>query len=164
MTDTTATPAPDREAIRAELEAARAGYHELLQSISPEDFKQRSANRSWKVGQLMWHLAWGMGFIPQSVDQCRKGKGFNPPQGISNFVNTWLTRVGSRGATAEAVAKKYDESHQKVLAALDTVKDDEWAKGSRQFSIDYTVESTFHIAKEHLDEHRADILKGLGRQ
>jgi hypothetical protein len=163
MTDAT-TKIPDKEAVRAELEETRRRYHELLQSLSPEDMKKPSANRAWKVGQLMWHLGFGLNFIAGSVDQCRKGKGQNPPQALSDFVNIWITRIGSRGATPEKVAAKYDAAHKKAIAALDTVKDDDWAKGSRQFGTYYTVETTFQTAKSHFEEHRGDILKGLGRE
>ena len=67
--------APDREAIRAELEATKAGYHELLASLSEEDWNKKSANPAWSVRQLMWHIGRGMELLSRGVGQCRKGKG-----------------------------------------------------------------------------------------
>jgi hypothetical protein len=154
---------PDKEAIRRELEWTKTAYHELLDSLSPEDWKKKTANSSWNVRQLMWHIAWGNSFTVQGVDQCRKGKGFNPPMAIVDPLNSLWTRINSRSATPESVAKTYDDVHEKILACLNTVQDDEWQKSARSFGNDMTVESCFHEAKKHFDEHSADILKGLGR-
>lgn len=154
---------PDKEAIRDELEATRTAYHELLDSLSAEDWKQKTANPSWNVRQLMWHIAWGNSVTTQSVDRCRKGKGLNVPDAIANPLNALWTRINSRNATPESVARQYDDVHDKILACLETINDDEWHKGARLFGNDMTVESCFHEAKTHFDEHSADILKGLGR-
>ena len=154
---------PTREAIRAELEATRSQYHDLANSLSEKDWKQKSANPAWNVRQLMWHLAWAGGFTASGVEACRKGKGTNPPNWIADAANTWITRIGSRGATKQSVRKKYDDAHQKVLASLDGVQDDEWQKSARVFSRDMTIEKTFRDHVEHFKEHEADIRKGLGR-
>jgi hypothetical protein len=166
MTDTepTASPkSPTKEAIRAELEATRAQYHQLRDSLSEDDWKKKSGNPAWNVRQLMWHLAWANGFTAQGVESCRKGKGTNPPNWIADIGNTWMTRIGSRSATKQSVGEKYDESYAKVLAALEGVQDDEWQKGARVFNQDMTIESTFRSIPEHFEEHEADIKKGLGR-
>ncbi len=160
--ETTSAP-PDKEAIRDELEATRKAYHELLASLSPADWKKRSANPSWTVGQLMWHIPWGASFYPQAVEHCRKGKGFNPPQWLANPVNAFYTKFASRSATPESVAKKYDDAHAAILTCLETVQDDEWQKSTTSFNEYHTIESSFHGASEHFREHEADILKGLGR-
>jgi uncharacterized damage-inducible protein DinB len=167
MTDTapagSTQSAPDREAIRADLEATRTGYHDLLASLSDEDWKKKSANPAWNVRQLMWHLAWGNGFIPDGVKSCKNEKGFNPPQAIADFGNTWWTRFGSRSATPKSVAEKYDETHGDIIATLDGVQDDEWSKGTKTFGEYHTVESMLRSAVSHFKEHQADILKGLRR-
>jgi hypothetical protein len=167
MSDTTASPSPSavsRDVIRKELDDTRAGYHELLQSLGPGDFKKRSANRAWSVGQLMYHLAWSYGYTSQGAEQARKEKGFNPPQFLADFMNVWITRLGARGATPDKLGAKYDDSHAKALAILETIQDEEWAKGAKNFGQFQTVESIFRSTKQHLDEHGADIRKGLGRQ
>jgi hypothetical protein len=161
------SPAPPvsatKESIRAELEATRAQYHELRNSLSEEDWKKKSGNPSWNVRQLMWHLAWANAYTMQGVESCRKGKGTNPPNWIADFGNTWITRIGSRGASPESVGEKYDESHAKVLAALEGVQEDEWRKGARVFNQDLTIEKIFRDIPDHFREHEADIKKGLGR-
>jgi hypothetical protein len=49
-------------------------YHELLNSLSDEDWKKESGNPAWSVGQLMWHLARGTEFVSEVVGKCRRGK------------------------------------------------------------------------------------------
>jgi len=159
----TSATTTDRNGIKAELESTRSQYRELLNSLSDEDWNKKSGNPSWNVRQLMWHLAWAGGYTPGLVETCRKGKGTNPPSWIMDPANTWMTRIGSRGATKQSVGEKYDAAHQKVLASLDGVQDDEWQKSARAYRQENTIESTFHSVTEHFKEHEADIKKGLGR-
>jgi hypothetical protein len=155
--------APRREAIRAELKTTRAAYHEFLNSLSPEDWGKKSGNPAWSVGQLMWHIAWGDGFAPRAVADCKRGRGLNPPQFITNTVNMLITRWGARRATPQSVAEKYDAVHTAILAALDEVKEDEWDRGAKIFGEFFTVESVLRSPVSHFKEHEADVLKGLGR-
>ena len=157
------TSAPDSAAIRSEIEQVRADYHELLGSLSADDWKKKSANAAWSVGQLMWHLGRGVEFFPQAVAFCRKGKAPNPPMWIVNPVNVLITRWGSRGATPQSVAAKYDEANTALLTCLDTIQADDWGKSVTAYGTHFTIESTFRSAREHFSEHEADILKGLGR-
>jgi hypothetical protein len=157
------TASPTRQALRAELDETRTKYHELRNSLSEHDWKKKSGNPAWNVRQLMWHMAWAGGFTAQGVESCRKGKGFNPPNWIADRLNTLITRFGSRGATKQSVGRKYDEAHEKILASLDTVQDDEWQKSARVFNRDMTTEKTFRDHVEHFREHEADIRKGLPR-
>ncbi|TET99610.1 MAG: DinB family protein [Dehalococcoidia bacterium] len=152
-----------REAIRAEVQTTRAAYHELLRSLSPDDWNKKSANPAWSVGQLMWHVAWGDSYALRGVADCKRGRGFNPPQFITNTVNMLITRWGARRATPQSVAEKYDAAHTAILAALDEVQDDEWDKGAKMFGEFETVESVLRSPVSHFKEHKADILKGLGR-
>ncbi|MEX2159086.1 MAG: DinB family protein [Dehalococcoidia bacterium] len=154
---------PDRSALRAELESTRKDFHELLVSLSDEDWKKKSANPAWSVGQLVWHLTWGLEFTPKAVGYCRKGKAPNPPSWLVAPGNVLITRFGSRGATRASAGEKYDRSHAVILETLGGVRDDEWHKGTRAYGIDYTIESLFREVSAHFREHEADIMKGLGR-
>jgi DinB superfamily len=160
MTDATAS-APSKDAIKQELEATKVGYHQLLDSLSADDFKKKSG--TWSNGQLMWHLAWGTEFVSDGVERCRKGKNLPLPRGVANALNPWVTRWGSRGATPESVSKKFDAALDKAIATLATVKDDEWTRGAKIYGVDQTVELVLHLPASHFAEHKADILKNLGR-
>ena len=163
MTDAqTATPTVDQ--LRAEIEQARAGFHELAISLEPEDFRKKSGNSAWTVGQLMWHMSWGVQYATAGADALRGKKQFAPPQGLFNLINPWLTRLGSRSATAASVTKKYDESHARIMAALETLTDEDLAKTVKPLYEEVTVAYAFRLPCRHLEEHQADILKGLGRE
>jgi hypothetical protein len=162
-TSTETSAATDRQAIRADIETTRTAYHKLLGSLSDEDWRKKSANPAWSVGQLMWHLSHGMEFFTQAVGYCRKGKGPNPPSWLIAPGNVLLTRFGSRGATPQSAREKFDQGTDRLLTCLDGVKDDEWSKAARIYGNDYTIASTFSQVAEHYQEHETDILKGLGR-
>ena len=154
---------PDRQLIRTEIQSIRAAFNDLLDSLTADDWKKKSANPAWSIGQLMWHVGRGMEFFPQAIENCRKGKGPNPPAFLIGPGNVLLTRLGSRGVTPESAREKYTRAHEALLACLDGIQDGEWSKGARIYGNDYTIASTFGEVAEHFREHEADILKGLGR-
>ncbi len=158
-----ATTAVDRAAVRADIEAVRSEYNSLLDSLSADDWKTKTANPAWTVGNLMWHLGFGAEFFSQAIGYCRKGKGPNPPQFLIDPANRLITLFRSRGATPESVRTQYDKATNALLALLDGVKDDEWQKTTKIYGAAYTIESACRGPREHWDEHKADILKGLGR-
>ena len=124
MTDTATTSnAVNREAIRAELEARKAAYKTLLTSLSEEDWKAKSANPAWKVGQLMWHLGRGMEFFSQAVEFCRRGKAPNPPVWLVN-PDEWQKSVTAYGthftieSTFGSVGEHFEEHEADILNGL----------------------------------------------
>ena len=164
MSDAPRTSNSTRDQVRRKLEQTHAAYHELLASLAAGDFKKKSANEAWTVGQLMWHVAWGSGYVASGVERARTGKDLSfPPRGIFDTLNPFVTRLGARGATPESVGKKYDEAYAKAVAAIDTVKDDEWDKGFKRLGQFLSVTDVYAENAAHFEEHRADILKGLGR-
>lgn len=138
-------------------------YITLLESLADSDWKRKSGNAAWTVGQLMWHLAWGAGHFPDVVEACRKGKAPNPPRWLMNPANVLITRLGSRKATQESVAESYEAAHAAILACLAGIRDNEWQKGAQAYGRYSTIETSFARLREHFDEHNGDILRGLGR-
>jgi hypothetical protein len=152
-----------RESARAEIGATRIAFHELLDSLSEADFKKKSGNGSCTNGQLMWHLTWGVGYIPNLVERSRNGKDIKIPASLFNLLNPWITRWGSRGITPAKVSKLYDDATAKALTTLDTVKDDDWTKGATIIGQYETVADHFRMPAEHFAEHKTHIMKSLGR-
>jgi hypothetical protein len=164
MSDAQPTTGPTAEEIRRDLEHTRTAFHELANSLTAEDFKKKTANDAWSVGQLMWHLAWGAQFATVGADALRGKRQFAPPQSLFNWLNPWITRLGARGANADSVTKKYEESHAKALAALDGISDEDLAKTVKPLYEEVTVADAFQIPPRHFEEHSTDIRKGLGRE
>ena len=154
---TTQRETPDRAALRAELERTRREFHDLLASTPECEWKQERGNESWNVGQLLYHIAYTVGFTADGVQRSRQGKGFNPPSFLTNLLNEWSTKWGARTATRESIGRRYDDAHAKIVAALDTVKEDEWQKGATFFGRFLTVEGQFCSVAEHFKEHAPQI-------
>ncbi len=53
MAEVSTTPRPDRGAIRNELNETRDKFNALLNSLSDAEWKVKSANPAWTVGQVM---------------------------------------------------------------------------------------------------------------
>jgi hypothetical protein len=111
----------------------------------------------------MWHMAWGLGYVPNLVERSRKGKDIRLPRGLFNLINPWLTRWGSRGITPEKAAHAYDHATAQALEVLDTITHDDWDRGANITGRYETVADHFRMPAVHFAEHKADILKSLGR-
>jgi hypothetical protein len=152
-----------REAIRAELEATRAAYHDLLARLSEADWGQPSANPAGTVGAVMAQVAETLAAVPRSVALARAGQNFSPPRGPTNAINTRLTRTMANRHTRATVGTRYDEGHAALLAALDGVADDEWERGATILGQYQTVADVFRSVKTHFDEQAATVAKALGQ-
>jgi hypothetical protein len=87
----------------------------------------------------------------------------NPPGFIANPANSWITRWGARKATPSSVRARYEKAHEAAVAALDEVQDSEWSRGAKVLGEHRTVETALRSMRSHVEEHAADIRKGLGR-
>ena len=54
-------------------------------------------------------------------------------------------------------------AYEETLQELDKVSDAEWEKGAKFFGQDFTIESAFSTVTGHFEEHRKDVLTGIGR-
>jgi uncharacterized protein (TIGR03083 family) len=148
---------PDKQQIRDDLEGTRRAYHELLESLSEDDWRRRSGNPDFTVKALMWHMAWALGWLARSIDRVRQAKGFNPPGFLVNPLRELAIRAYALRATPERAARRYDEGHAALLARLDEVRDDEWSITVTQFGEPRTAEWYLRQPIEHFAEHGADV-------
>ena len=149
--------APDKAEIRAELEATRARFHELLGAINDEDWTRKSGNPDMSVRELVWHLAWAVGWMAQSVDAVKRGKRLWLPRPLVDQLRALAMRWLARNATPAGAAAKYDEGHAALLAKLDAVSDGDWQLRAERFGETRTVEWCFRQPARHFEEHAADV-------
>lgn len=149
----------DRAAIRAELEATRARFHALVDSVSPERWKQAWPGSAWTACEVMVHLTWALEQLPTEVASASKGKGmFNYPAWIANPGSYWMNRWNARGQTTQSVLRRYDAAIAATLACLDSVDESEWERGADFYGHGFhTIEALFHTPAQHLDEHTAAL-------
>jgi hypothetical protein len=152
-------PVPDRMALRSELEATRTTFHTLLDSISDDQWCQKSPGSAWTVGEVLVHLTLTLEFLPKEVASARRGKGmFNFPKRLADPLSYWFFRWVARKATRESIGRRYDCAMAAVIQTLDEVKETDWALGAKFYGEDfYTVADLFHTPAQHFAEHTAGL-------
>jgi hypothetical protein len=153
------TSAPDRTAICAELEATRAAFHRMVDSLSEADWHHKSSSSDWTVGEILVHLTWSLEYLPREVAQALRGKGmFNMPKVVADPLSYLYMRWLARTATKDSVTRRYDSAMAAVIAALNDIDDKDWAKGANFYSEGfYSIEDLFHTPIDHFKEHSVGI-------
>lgn len=146
-----------KDAIRAELEQTNVDFNALLDATPTSVWKQPSKNKAWNKGQMLYHIASGVGFTAGGVENAKKGKGFNPPNFLANPINVLMTKRGAAKASPDSLRQTYAEGLSKTLSVLDSTREDQLQIGVKLFGQYTTIEQMFHGVKGHLDEHRADL-------
>lgn len=153
-----------REEIRDELETVRVSFHELIDSLTDDDWHRPSGNPAWTIGQVAFHMTLAPRMLPADVRMIRKGWRIpKPPASLFNRLNVLLTRLGARKVTRKTAGEAYDAAHAVALEALDTIGEDEWDKG-----LDYpgwdpllsghvTLERLFRYLRMHFQCHAEQI-------
>lgn len=154
--------------IRAELEATRAAFHQLIASLTDADWHRPSGNPTWTIGEVAYHITLAPRMLPADVRLIRKGwRVPHPPAFLFNRLNVLVTRLGARRLTRQAVKEAYDDAHAVALGALGTIGEDEWSKGldypgwDPQLSGHVTLERLFRYLSVHIEGHAQQIRAGL---
>jgi hypothetical protein len=150
------------------LEATRQAFAALLASLTDADWNAPSANPAWTNGELLWHITGYLFIIPEQLELLRRGAWLDMSQLSAdelNRGNVEEARQGAQAHTLVSLAQAYADGHAATLAALHTVRDDEWAMGARMpdmgptFSGEYrTIEALFRYHARHFAEHAAQIV------
>ena len=156
---------PIREHIRTELEKTRAAFLDLLQTISDDDLRRKSANAAWTVKELLFHIVLGLEYVPKEVNAARKGKNLMAmPQSLYDRLIIGFTRLGALFQNRQSLLKKYERAYDAVLTCLDSIDETEWQKTTTYFYVEATIEELFHRQVIHFEEHATQIRQGLGRE
>jgi Mycothiol maleylpyruvate isomerase N-terminal domain len=147
----------ERQQLRDDLALTRREFHKLLSSISSDDWDRRSANPELTVKELMWHTAWSMSWLAESVDSIKRGKSLRAPSFLVEPGRKLTMRWLARRATPERTAEKYEQGHVALCAKLGEVHDEEWSLAATRFGEMRTVEWVFRHAPEHVEEHARDV-------
>lgn len=161
-----------RERVRAELAVAHSRFHEVLDSISEEDWKARSGNPAWTNGQLVYHvlfafllvptLFWMIKFwsrLPRSYSR-RFARVLDLTTPLFNRVNA----LGPRGQAFVFGRKRagaiFDRIYRSILKEVDSLRDDQWGTGMHYprrwdptFGDFMTFEALFKYPPAHLEHH-----------
>ena len=167
-----------KDAIRAELEAIRATFHALLDSLSENDLRKKSCNPGWTNGEILAHILFGFiilnallpmarlwGHLPKWTSKifARILNTFTAP---FNWVNALGARLQARVFTYKRTGKIYDWVYFSLMKKINSIKDDEWERGMHyptqwysNFSDFMTIEKLFHYPVIHFNFHLGQIAK-----
>ena len=150
-------PSVDRALLRAELEATRQTFRQIVESLPAERWRQPSPSSAWTVGEVLVHLTWAIEYLPREVEQARLGKGmFNMPKWLGDPLSYWYVRWLARGAAPDAIGRRYDDAMDATLRTLDAIGEDEWTRGADFYGEGFhTVADLFREPAKHLAEHTA---------
>ena len=155
-------PSLDAAAIRAQLEATRARFHELFGSLTEADWQRRPAG-GWAVRAEMWHIAWAPGFLAGAIERLARGKGYNRPARYFHWKNNLRTRWHGRRATPQSIAADYEDGHQKLLTRLERMSAADWGRGAKRLGAYRTPEAMFQAVSRHFETHAAALRAQRGR-
>jgi hypothetical protein len=165
-----------RQAIFKELEATRAKFHSLLDSLSDEDFQKQSLNPGWTNGEILAHMTFGFIVINVLLPMARLWGRL--PRGSSKWFAwllnamtgpfNWFNALGARGQgrifTPQRIGKIYDRAYFSLLVKIDSIQEDEWEHGmyyptkwDSNFNEFMTLEKLFHYPVIHFNFHLTQI-------
>lgn len=146
---------PDREALRAELEATQNAVQHWLATLTDDEWRRKAVTSAWTVAEVFVHLTSALEYLPAEVASAKLGRGmFNYPKFVADTYSYWSTRLEARRVTRPALAQRYAAAMAKALQALDAVHDGEWSAGADFYGEGYyTVADLFRTPAQHLAEH-----------
>ena len=154
----------DREGKRIALEEARAAYHALVSRITPTKWSARSGNPDLLIKELVWHMAWAMGWLARGVEATRSERrsiATRLPGSVMDPLRKVAMRFLARTATPTGALRKYDEGHHALIELLAAVRDDEWSLSTKRFGETRTLAWHFVQPIDHFAEHASDVEAAL---
>jgi hypothetical protein len=165
-----------KQTIRRELETARAKFHELLASLSEQDFRRQSLNPGWTNGEILAHMTFGFMVVDMLLPMTRfwgrlpknSSKWFawllNSFTGLFNWFNTLGARGQGKIFTQQRIGKIFDRAYFSLSKKVSSIKHDEWERGmyyptkwDPNFDEFMTLEKLLYYPAEHFNFHLTQI-------
>lgn len=165
--------------VLSQLNAARAAFHALLDSLSEQDFHKQSLNPGWTNGEIVAHMTFGFLIVnvllPMARVWGRLPKGSSKWfAGLLNAFTSpfnWFNALGARGQglvfTHKRIGNIRDRAYFSLLKKINSIKDDELERGmyyptrwDPNFSEFMTLEKLFHYPVSHFNFHLRQITFG----
>ena len=168
-----------QEQILEELQTTHLAFHQLLDSLSAEEFDKQSLNPGWTNGEILAHMTFGFLIVNVLLPLARLWGRL--PKGSSKWFASllnaftgpfnWINALGARGQgklfTRERVGRIYDRSYFSLLKMIHSIKANEWEHGMHyptkwdsNFSEFMTLEKLFHYPVIHFNFHLTQISRG----
>lgn len=146
-------------------------YLALLHSIPESDYSLPTANPDWNVGEMLFHITLGPPTLAFETWMITNAGGLFK-FGIRVLPSTWLERLNGlyaqRGGriNRQRLLKGYEAGHNRLMSRLKRTRDVDFAR-VMEYPVDFltmltgtvTIERLFHYAKQHFEEHQAQLRK-----
>lgn len=168
----------EREEILDQLRVTRAEFHQLLNSLSEQDFQKQSLNRGWTNGEILAHMTFGFIIVNILLPMARLWGSFpratsRPFAWLLNVVTgpfNWINALGARGQgkvfTRKRIGEIYDRAYFSLVKRVNSIKDDEWERGmyyptkwDPNFDEFMTLEKLFQYPVIHFNFHLTQIAR-----
>jgi hypothetical protein len=164
MPETTTAPTTDKASLRSDLERTHAAYRDLIAEIPDDRWGATSGNTAFTVGQLAWHIASGLDFGAELIENAHKGKQTTIPSFLMPLgykINEFRIKRRSKAATRDSVLADYDRDHARLIRLLDEVTDAELAIVKTNYAMTQSVAEMFRTPVDHFAEHAPEIRSAL---
>jgi len=167
-----------KDAIRAELEAARTVFHALLASFSEGDFHRQSRNPGWTNDEILTQMTFGFIILNALLPMTRLWGRFprwtskifastlNAFTSPFNWVNAFGARLQARALTHQRIGRVYDWVHFSLMRQLDGTEDEEWERGMHyptrwdpNFHDFMTIRELFRYPITHFNFHMEQLAR-----
>ena len=164
------------EMIRSELEATRASFHALLDSLTEDDWRRSSLNPGWTNGEILAHMLFGFIVVNVLLPLARVWGRFpessskplawllNVATGPFNWINALGARMQGRVFTRMRIGKQFDRVYALLMKKTSSIKEEEWGHGmyyptkwDSNFSEFMTIEKLLHYPVIHFNYHLNQI-------
>lgn len=151
----------DRGMIRAEIEATRDSFRDLVNNLPEAAWLGRAPDSKWTGKQLLHHVTWALEQLPRELNSAKNEKGmFNYPKFIADPGSYWLVKWEARRQTRESLVMRYDVAVTRTLEALEQVEERHWGKGARFYGEGFfSLADLFHTPANHFQEHAAALAR-----
>jgi hypothetical protein len=168
--------APDRAAIRAEMESARLDFHQLISDATPADLRRPTHGTRWTNQQLLFHMLFGY-LIARALLVLARVFGLLPDRASKAFARLLdsvhrpfdlINYLGSCAGARIIPPKRMTRMLDRVIAALQQHLQRETTSGLRRgmhypttwdpFFADYmTLADIYHYPTQHFRFHQRQL-------
>lgn len=146
---------PDPALIRADLEAMRQDFQELLYALSDRDLRQRRfASAACSVSDLLTQTIAELARIPATVDGLRQDRKVERmPAWLFILLRIVRSRLGGPRTTCASLRDELDRAMDVALVALESIQGEEWQLGAHLYAEGYCplawifTRPIYHFAK-----------------
>ena len=158
-----------KQNLAQELQDTHEKFLALLESIPESDYARPTANPSWTVGDILYHVTLGPRALSLEIWMIAYMRGLFQvgmkyfPSKLFNRANTIFARRGKR-INRQMLIKAYAAGHTGIRSRLRRMRDGDFQKSViypaefvSELAGKVTVERLFRYVKEHFEVHSKQL-------